>query len=260
MNLRKGVILAGGMGTRLAPLTHVTNKHLLPVYDRPMVTYPIEKMVQAGIEEILLVTGGEFAGDFLRLLGNGKSLGIKRLHYTYQEGHGGIAEALLLAEDFADSEPILVILGDNIFSASILPFVKKYDSQGTGAMILLKEVADAHRFGAATVEGDRIVKITEKPAKPESNLAVTGIYFYDSRVFEIIKGLSPSARNELEITDVNNIYIRWGQMRWEKLTGWWSDAGTFESLYRANQLVRKTRLSAKGEKGRRTEGEREEGA
>lgn len=260
MKLRKGVILAGGMGTRLAPLTHVTNKHLLPVYDRPMITYPIEKLVEAGIEEILLVTGGEFAGDFLRLLGNGKAFGIKKLHYTYQEGHGGIAAALSLAENFADGEPMLIILGDNIFGAKLLPFVKKYEAIGTGAMILLKEVADAYRFGVATVQGKNVLKITEKPKKPESNLAVTGIYFYDRRVFEIIKGLSPSVRDELEITDVNNTYIRWGQMRWARLSGWWSDAGTFESLYRATELVRKSRLSAKGEKGRRTEGELEEGA
>jgi len=240
MKLRKGVILAGGMGARLAPLTNVTNKHLLPIYDRPMICYPIEGMVKAGIEEILLVTGGEFAGDFLKLLGNGKQWGIKRLHYTYQEGHGGIAEALGLARDFADEDPMMVILGDNIFSASLAPFVKKYEEIGTGAMILLKKVSDAHRFGVATVDGKRIAKITEKPKKPESNLAVTGIYFYDKRVFEIIDGLEPSARNELEITDVNNIYISWGQMRWAKLPGWWTDAGTFESLYRANQLARNT--------------------
>lgn len=245
MKLRKGVILAGGMGARLAPLTQVTNKHLLPVYDRPMVTYPIEKMVQAGIEEILLVTGGEFAGDFLRLLGNGKQWGIKRLHYTYQEGHGGIAAALLLAEDFSEGEPIVVILGDNIFSASLKPFVQKYDAVGSGAMILLKEVKDASRFGVATIEGKHVLKITEKPKKPLSNLAVTGIYFYDKRVFEIVKKLKPSARNELEITDVNNTYIAWGQMRWAKLSGWWSDAGTFESLHRANRLVRKTRLAGR---------------
>jgi len=246
MKLRKGVILAGGMGTRLSPLTQVTNKHLLPIYDRPMVTYPIEKMVEAGIEEILLVTGGEFAGDFLRFLGNGKELGIKRLHYTYQEGHGGIAEALSLAEDFADNEPIVVILGDNIFSSSLAPFVKRYMSVDSGAMILLKEVKDAHRFGVATVEGKNVCKIVEKPAKPETNLAVTGIYFYDKRVFEIINSLEPSARNELEITDVNNTYISWGQMRWSRLPGWWTDAGTFESLYRANKLVRKSRLSKHG--------------
>lgn len=229
------------MGTRLAPLTNVTNKHLLPIYDKPMVCYPIQKLVDAGIEEILLVTGGEFAGDFLRLLGNGKKFGIKKLNYTYQEGHGGIAEALGLARDFSESEPMVVILGDNIFSAALLPYIKKYDEISTGAMILLKEVADAHRFGVATVEGKHILKITEKPKKPESNLAVTGIYFYDRRVFEIIDGLEPSARDELEITDVNNTYIRWGQMRWAKLTGWWSDAGTFESLYRATELARKNR-------------------
>ncbi|MBN2380722.1 NTP transferase domain-containing protein [candidate division WOR-3 bacterium] len=241
MKLRKGVILAGGMGTRLAPLTQVTNKHLLPIYDKPMILYPIEKMVEAGIEEILLVTGGEFAGDFLKFLGNGMSWGIKRLHYTYQEGHGGIAEALSLARDFSAEEPMIVILGDNIFSAALLPYIKKYEEIGTGAMILLKQVKDAHRFGVACVQGKNIIKIVEKPAKPESNLAVTGIYFYDKRVFEIIDGLSPSARNEFEITDVNNTYIRWAQMRWAKLPGWWTDAGTFESLHRATELVRKVR-------------------
>lgn len=245
MNLRKGVILAGGMGTRLAPLTQVTNKHLLPVYDKPMVCYPIEKLVEAGIEEILLVTGGEYAGDFLKFLGNGKKFGIKDLHYTYQEGHGGIAEALGLARDFADGEPMVVILGDNIFSASLAPFVKRYDEIGTGAMILLKEVSDAHRFGVATIQGKNVMKIAEKPKKPESDLAVTGIYFYDQRAFEIIEGLEPSARNELEITDVNNTYISWGQMRWAKLPGWWTDAGTFESLYRANQLARNTTRKAR---------------
>ncbi len=243
MKLRKGVILAGGMGTRLAPLTKVTNKHLLPVYNKPMVCYPIEKLVQAGVEEILLVTGGEFAGDFLKFLGNGKKLGVKDLHYTYQEGHGGIAEALGLAREFADGESMVVILGDNLFSANLGHYVKKYEEIGAGAMILLKEVKDAHRFGVATVQGKNVLEITEKPKNPKSNLAVTGIYFYDKRVFEIIDGLEPSARKELEITDVNNIYIRWGQMRWAKLPGWWTDAGTFESLYRANQLVRRERMS-----------------
>lgn len=240
------------MGTRLAPLTHVTNKHLLPIYDKPMICYPIEKLVQAGIEEILLVTGGEFAGDFLKFLGNGKKLGIKELHYTYQEGHGGIAEALGLARDFSDGEPMVVILGDNIFSASLETYVKKYDEIGTGAMILLKEVADAHRFGVATVQGKNVLKITEKPKDPETNLAVTGIYFYDNRVFEIINELEPSSRNEFEITDVNNTYIHWGQMRWASLPGWWTDAGTFESLYRATQLVRKSRRVDKKKQGMRT--------
>lgn len=246
MKLHKGVILAGGMGTRLSPLTNVTNKHLLPVYDKPMVLYPLEKLVEAGIEEILLVTGGEFAGDFLRLLGNGKKFGIKGMHYTYQDGHGGIAEALSLAEDFSEDEPVIVILGDNIFSAPLLPYINKYNATGAGAMILLKEVKDACRFGVASVDGKRVSKIVEKPKNPESNLAVTGIYFYDKRVFEIVKGLSPSARNELEITDVNNTYISWGQMRWAKLSGWWTDAGTFESLYRATELARKSRIARQG--------------
>lgn len=245
MSIKKGVILAGGMGTRLAPLTEVTNKHLLPVYDKPMVLYPIQKLVEAGIEEILLVTGGEFAGDFLRLLGNGRKFGIKGLHYTYQDGHGGIAEALSLAEDFSEGQPVVVILGDNIFSAPLLPYIKKFEAAGTGAMILLKEVKDAQRFGVATVEGSHVARIVEKPKKPESNLAVTGIYMYDKRVFEIVKGLSPSGRNELEITDVNNTYISWGQMRWAKLSGWWTDAGTFESLYRATELVKKSLQQAK---------------
>ena len=233
----KGVILAGGLGTRLQPMTRVTNKHLLPVYDRPMIYYPIQQLVAAGMEEILLVTGGNNAGDFLKLLGNGREFGLKHLNYTYQEGEGGIAEALGLAEHFAEGEPLCVILGDNIFQESVGPAVREYEARGDGAMILLKEVDDPERFGVAEVDGDRVLRIVEKPADPPSNLAVTGCYFYDSRVFEIIGDLSRSERGELEITDVNNRYIEWGAMTHHVLSGWWTDAGTVGSLYRAHGMV-----------------------
>ena len=233
----KGVILAGGLGSRLAPMTQVTNKHLLPVYDRPMIYYPIQQLVHAGITDLLLVTGGSHAGDFLRLLGNGKAFGLKHLNYTYQEGEGGIAEALGLAEHFADGESIAVILGDNIFKDSIAPAVRRYKEQGEGAMIMLKEVTDPERFGVAELEGDRVARIVEKPQNPASNLAVTGCYFYDARVFDIVKTLSPSDRGELEITDVNNRFIEWGAMAHHVLDGWWTDAGTVRSLYRATRMV-----------------------
>lgn len=233
----KGVILAGGLGTRLRPLTLVTNKHLLPVYDRPMIYYPIQCLLNAGINEILVVTGGDHAGDFLKLLGNGKALGIKRLHYTYQDGEGGIAEALKLAEDFAEGGKIAVVLGDNIIEKNIRHAVSDFFSQRSGAKILLKEVPDPHRFGVAEIEGDRIVRIVEKPKEPKSNLAVTGIYFYDNDVFEIAKTLKPSARGELEITDVNNHYLERGDLTYDLLDGWWTDAGTFESLHRASTMV-----------------------
>ena len=235
----KGVVLAGGLGTRLLPLTKVTNKHLLPIYNRPMIYYPIETLVKAGIREILVVTGGNNAGEFLRLLGNGKEFGLKHIHYTYQEGEGGIAEALRLAEHFADGESIAVILGDNIIECEIGAFVERFQKQKTGAKILLKEVEDPERFGVAEIRGDRIVQIEEKPEHPKSNFAVTGLYMYDAQVFDIIKGLRPSGRGELEITDVNNHYIRQGQMAFEILDGWWTDAGTFESLFRANCLMAK---------------------
>ncbi len=233
----KGVILAGGLGTRLRPLTLVTNKHLLPIYDRPMIYYPIQCLLNAGIDEILLVTGGEHAGDFLKLLGNGKSLGIKELHYTYQEGEGGIADALSLAEDFADGGKIVVILGDNIIERNIARAAEDFSTQATGAKILLKEVADPERFGVARVEGERVVEIVEKPENPASRLAVTGIYMYDNTVFQIVRGVNPSDRGELEITDVNNAYIKRSDMTYETMAGWWTDAGTFQSLYRANQMV-----------------------
>jgi glucose-1-phosphate thymidylyltransferase len=232
----KGVILAGGLGTRLMPLTKITNKHLLPVYDRPMIFYPIETLRNAGIKDILIVTGGNSAGDFLRLLENGDELGVS-LSYAYQRGEGGIADALRLAERFAAGEPICVMLGDNLIERDIHDTVKAFKARGQGACILLKEVEDPERFGVAVLEGDRIARIIEKPKDPPSNLAVIGIYLYDARVFEIIKTLRPSGRGELEITDVNNAYIGTGQMSYGVLKGWWTDAGTFESLLRASRLV-----------------------
>lgn len=236
----KGVVLAGGLGTRLLPLTKVTNKHLLPVYDRPMVYYPIQALVNAGITEVMLVTGGNSAGDFLKLLGNGRQHGLKHLAYTYQEGEGGIADALRMAEHFADGRAICVILGDNIIERNIMGAARSFREQKVGAKILLKEVKDPQRFGVPVLEGDRVVRIDEKPKNPGSPYAVTGIYFYDAQVFEIIKTLKPSGRGELEITDVNNAYIQKGQLSWDILDGWWTDAGTIESLFAANQLVAST--------------------
>ncbi|NIP57324.1 MAG: NTP transferase domain-containing protein [Gemmatimonadetes bacterium] len=233
----KGVILAGGLGTRLLPMTRVTNKHLLPVYDRPMIYYPLQQLVHCGIREILLVTGGDNAGDFLRLLGNGRDFGLEHLDYTYQEGEGGIAEALGLAEHFAEGEPVMVILGDNIFQDSLEGAVEAYRRRGSGAMILLKEVHDPERFGVAELDGDRVRRVVEKPDVPPSPYAVTGCYFYDARVFEIVRELEPSERGELEITDVNNRYIEWGEMGYRILDGWWTDAGTVPSLLRAHRLV-----------------------
>lgn len=234
----KGIILAGGLGSRLRPLTLVTNKHLLPVYDRPMIYYPIQTLLNAGIDEIMIVTGGEHAGDFLKLLKNGKDLGIKHLAYAYQEGEGGIADALKLAEDFADGEKICVVLGDNVIEGNIIRAADDFREQAEGAKLLLKEVPDPERFGVAEVGGDgKIVSIVEKPKSPKSNLAVTGIYFYDNDAFDICKTLKPSDRGELEITDVNNEYIRRGTLTSEVLEGWWTDAGTHESLYRATKLV-----------------------
>jgi glucose-1-phosphate thymidylyltransferase len=233
----RGVILAGGLGSRLRPLTNVTNKHLLPVYDKPMVYYPIQCLLNAGISEILLVTGGDHAGDFLKLLGNGKRLGIKDLHYTYQEGEGGIADALKLAEDFVDDERVCVILGDNIIEGNIRQAVETFEQQGTGAKVLLKEVDDPERFGVARFENDRVVQIIEKPTDPPSNFAVTGIYMYDNDVFSIAQTLKPSQRGELEITDVNNAYLERGDLTYDILEGWWTDAGTFDSLFKASSLV-----------------------
>jgi glucose-1-phosphate thymidylyltransferase len=242
----KGVVLAGGLGTRLLPLTKVTNKHLLPVYDRPMIYYPIRTLVNAGINEIMLVTGGNNAGDFLKLLGNGKEFGLRHLDYTYQEGEGGIADALRLAEYFAEGELICVVLGDNIIERNILRAAQSFREQKVGAKILLKEVKDPQRFGVPVLERDRVIRIEEKPKQPRSPYAVTGIYFYDARVFVIIKTLKPSGRGELEITDVNNAYIEAGQLTWDILDGWWTDAGTIESLHLANQLVSQTGANKMG--------------
>ncbi len=236
----KGVILAGGLGTRLYPLTKVTNKHLLPVYDKPMIYYPIQTLINAGIDDILIVTGGNNAGDFLKLLGNGKEFGLKHMNYTYQEGEGGIAEALRLAEFFASGEKICVVLGDNIIEKNIRKAVENFQKQERGAKILLKEVSDPQRFGVAELKGDWIAGIEEKPKEPKSQYAVIGIYLFDQQVFDTIKTLKPSDRGELEITDVNNQYIEKGLMTWDILEGWWTDAGTFESLLRANQLVAQT--------------------
>ena len=233
----KGIILAGGLGSRLRPLTKVTNKHLLPIYDKPMIYYPIETLVKAGINDIMIVTGGNSAGDFLRLLGNGRDFGLKDIFYTYQEGEGGIADALKLCEHFAEGERVAVILGDNIIQDDIAPYVRKFEQQDSGARILLKEVTDPERFGCPELDGDRILRIEEKPIAPKSSYAVTGIYMYDERVFEFCRSLKPSARGEFEITDVNNRYIDEGNLYYDVLDGWWTDAGTFESLYRANELV-----------------------
>jgi glucose-1-phosphate thymidylyltransferase len=236
----KGVVLAGGLGSRLRPLTAVTNKHLLPVHNQPMIYYPIQTLVNAGITDIMIVTGGNSAGDFLKLLGNGKAFGLKHLNYTYQEGEGGIAAALSLVEHFAAGEPVCVVLGDNIIQGNVRAAVESYREQGKGAKILLKKVADPQRFGVPQLDGKRVVKIEEKPAEPKSEYAVIGIYMYDARVFEIIRVLKPSGRGELEITDVNNAYIERGEMAWDVLDGWWSDAGTFESLLYASNLVAET--------------------
>ncbi|NQT25899.1 NTP transferase domain-containing protein [candidate division KSB1 bacterium] len=233
----KGVVLAGGLGTRLNPLTKVTNKHLLPVYNKPMIYYPIETLVSGGIEEILIVTGGNNAGEFLRLLGNGKEFGLKHINYTYQEGEGGIADALKLAEFFADGDPIVVILGDNIIEANIHSAVDTFKKQESGAKIFLKQVDDPERFGVAEIDGKYIRGIEEKPKHPKSNYAVTGLYMYDASVFDIARSLKPSDRGEFEITDVNNYYIKQQNMTFEILDGWWTDAGTFESLFRANSLA-----------------------
>jgi glucose-1-phosphate thymidylyltransferase len=234
----KGIILAGGLGSRLAPLTRITNKHLLPVYDKPMIYYPIQTLVDAGISDIMIVTGGNNAGDFLRLLGNGADFGLKHINYTYQKGEGGIAAALALTEHFAAGSKVVVILGDNIIQGSIAPYVQAFAKQAKGARLLLKEVHDPERFGVAEIQGHKIISIEEKPKKPKSRYAVTGIYMYDGKVFDIVKTLKPSRRGELEITDVNNAYIKRKELRFDVLEGWWTDAGTFESLYHAGNLVR----------------------
>lgn len=235
-NVIKGVILAGGTATRLRPLTNITNKHLLPVGRKPMIYYPIEKMTGAGIEDILIVTGVDHMGDVVGLLGSGKDFNC-RFTYKVQDQAGGIAQALSLAEDFSNKVPVAVILGDNIFEDSMKPYLEKYLKQKKGSHILLKTVKDPQRFGVAEVKGDKVISIVEKPKNPKSDLAVTGIYFYDGEVFDIIRTLKPSGRGELEITDVNNEYIRRGLMSWSRMDGWWSDAGTFESLSHVQKLV-----------------------
>ncbi len=240
----KGVVLAGGTGSRLYPLTRVTNKHLLPVYDKPMIYYPLQTLVDAGIDDILIVTGGSSAGDFLRLLRNGKDFGLQRLNFAYQEGEGGIADALRLAESFARDHSTCVVLGDNILEGSVREAKLKFDKQERGAKVLLKEVRDPERFGVPVFEDRRIVRIEEKPKVPASSYAVTGIYFYDPSVFDRIRVLKPSGRKEYEITDVNNSYVRDGQLTHDILEGWWTDAGTFESLWHASNLVREKTLRA----------------
>ena len=233
----KGIILAGGLGTRLHPLTKITNKHLLAIYNKPMIFYPLEALVKAGIDDIMIVTGGNNAGDFLRLLGNGSEFGLKHINYTYQQGEGGIADALGLTEHFAEGHKVVVILGDNIFEKSIKTYVDKFREQPDGGRILIKKVNDPERFGTVELKDDKILGIEEKPDKPKSNYIVTGIYMYDASVYKIIKTLKPSGRGELEITDVNNAYIKEGKMRYDVLDGWWTDAGAIESLLRANNLV-----------------------
>jgi glucose-1-phosphate thymidylyltransferase len=236
----KGVVLAGGSGSRLHPLTRVTNKHLLPVHNLPMIFYPIQALVNAGITEILVVTGGQNAGDFLRLLSNGKDFGLKHIDYTYQEGEGGIADALRLAEHFADEQKLCVVLGDNIIEGNICEAAGQFDRQPRGAHIILKEVEDPERFGCPELVNGRILRIEEKPNQPKSRYAVTGIYFFDATVFEKIRHLRPSWRGELEITDINNMYLEEGTLTFSILEGWWTDAGTFESLRRATNLVAET--------------------
>lgn len=235
----KGVILAGGLGKRLYPLTKITNKHLLPVYSKPMIYYPIQTLVDVGIKDILIVTGGNHAGEFLRLLGNGAEFGLKHINYTYQDGEGGIADALKLAEHFADNDKVVVILGDNIIEKDIKKPIEEFKKQPKGARILLKKVDDPQRFGVAQLKNKKIISIEEKPKKPKSDYAVTGIYMYDSKVFDIAKMLKPSRRGELEITDVNNAYLELGELEYSILDGWWTDSGTFDSLLRANVLAAK---------------------
>ena len=236
----KGILLCGGMGTRLHPLTRVTNKHLLPVYDKPMIFHPLETLVKAGIKEILVVTGPEHAGNFLQLLGSGKEFGAQ-LTYRVQDEAGGIAQALGMAEGFAAGGPVTVILGDNIFEDN---FSKSVQSFCQGARIFLKKVPDPERFGVPTLKGNKVLKVTEKPTQPASNYAVTGLYIYDAQVFDAIRKLKPSKRGELEITDVSNWYISQGEIDAQIVRGFWSDAGTLESLFHASSLVRNRKLRA----------------
>jgi len=233
----KGIVLAGGTGSRLQPLTKVTNKHLLPVGKYPMIFYPIYQLKQAGITEILIVTGREHMGDVIELLGSGSEFGVE-FTFKVQDAAGGIAQALSLAQHFVNGDRCVVTLGDNILEDRILPYVKSFAKQEKGAKVLIKEVSDPQRFGVAELKDGKIVSIEEKPKFPKSNFAVAGIYMYDSEVFDIIKTLKPSARGELEITDVNNAYIKKGTLTYDILKGWWTDAGTPESLYRANELCR----------------------
>ncbi len=239
----KGIILAGGTGSRLFPLTKVTNKHLLPVGQQPMIFHPVRKLTAAGIDEILIVTGVDHMGDVVNLLGSGKEFGC-RFTYKVQDEAGGIAQALGLAENFAAGVPVCVILGDNVFQDNLGPFVSAFERQRRGARVVLKRVPDPQRFGVAEVEGERIVRIVEKPKAPRSDLAVTGIYFYDGHVYDFIRTLRPSARGELEITDVNNAYLRRGELHFDVFKGWWTDAGTFDSLHRANELARAGKAAA----------------
>ena len=236
----KGVVLAGGLGTRLHPLTRVINKHLLPVYNQPMIFYPIRTLVNIGITDIVIVTGGHSAGDFLRLLANGKDFGLKGLNYGYQEGEGGIADALRIAEHFAQGDQVCVMLGDNIIENNVCHAAEQFRRQKRGAHVVLKEVDDPQRFGCPEITGGRILKIEEKPVRPKSPYAVTGVYFYDNTVFDKIRQLRPSARGELEITDINNMYLQEGALTHSVLEGWWTDAGTFESLRHATNLVAQT--------------------
>ncbi len=235
----KGVVLCGGLGKRLEPLTRITNKHLLPVYDKPMAYYPIQTLVEAGIKDIMIVTGGNNAGDFLRLIGNGQEFGLRHINYTYQRGEGGIAEALGLTEHFVSGSKVVVILGDNIIGGSIKKYVERFKAQEGGARVLLKRVIDPERFGVAQIKDGKMLCIEEKPARPKSDYAVTGIYMYDARVYEIVKTLKPSGRGELEITDVNNAYLKNGELYYDVLEGWWTDCGLPETLYRAATLMRK---------------------
>ncbi len=241
----KGVILAGGLGSRLNPLTKITNKHLLAVYDQPMIFFPLQTLVTAGIRDILIVTGGNYAGDFLRLLGNGKEFGLHHLNYAYQEGEGGIAAALDLAKFWVGGDQVCVMLGDNIVEKNIGPMLRKFEKQKGGAKILLKKVSDPGRFGVPVFNKGKIIAIEEKPKRPKSPYAVTGIYMYDNQIFDIIQTLKPSQRGELEITDVNNWYIHRNLMGYDILKGWWTDAGTFSSLHEANNLVAKMRRRKK---------------
>ncbi|MCR4290974.1 MAG: sugar phosphate nucleotidyltransferase, partial [Candidatus Scalindua sp.] len=234
----KGIVLAGGLGTRLLPLTKITNKHLLPILDKPMIYYPLQTLINAGVDDIMIVTGGNNAGDFLRLLGNGKQFGLKDINYTYQEGEGGIAEALDLAKNFADDEKTIIILGDNIIEKNIIKEKEEFEKQKEGAKILIKKVSNPSSFGVPELDGEKVIGIEEKPKHPKTDCAVIGIYMYDSRVFDIISTLERSERGELEITDVNNAYIKNGTMTCSVLDGWWIDAGSSpENLAEATQLV-----------------------